>query len=48
MNISEEAVEAHWLVNTDSGWGCDGCDWTSSKVEDFWKTHERSDHDIPF
>lgn len=46
--IPAEAVDMHWLVNRDGVWGCDGCDWTSPKIEDFWKTHERRTHDIPF
>lgn len=39
---------AHWLVNRDAGWGCQGCEWTGANLGDFWKTHERRDHDIPF
>jgi hypothetical protein len=44
-----EVMDLHWLVFRDeAGWGCDGCDWTSPKIEDFWKTHERRVGDIPF
>lgn len=49
--IPEAAVEPgkHWLSFRGlRDWGCDGCDWTSDKGEDFWKFHERRDDDILF
>jgi len=48
--IPEAAVEAHWLVNSDTGWECSGCDWAGEKVRDYWAAHEtRPDNDnIPF
>jgi len=55
--IPDAAVEArtaygnHWLVSSDvGGWACSGCDWTHTKIEDFWKAHEtrRNDDNIPF
>lgn len=49
--IPVEAVETHWLIFRDEqGWGCQGCEWTGP-LDDFWRTHERRDHDninIPF
>lgn len=45
--VPDAAVKTHWLVNLDTAWGCDGCDWTG-KLDDYWKTHGRPSHDIPF
>lgn len=45
---SAETV-SHWIVNRDTGWGCDGCDWTGKNLEEFQQTHGRPDNDnIPF
>lgn len=52
MTVPEEAAkpETHWLVNRDFGWACQGCDWTSAKLDfdSFRAAHERPDTNVPF
>ena len=47
--IPEAAVEVHWLVNCDAGWGCSGCDWTGATLKEYWDAHGKPDeYKIPF
>lgn len=39
---------AHWLLNTEFGWACQGCKWTGDNVKAFWAAHERKTDGIPF
>jgi len=39
----------HWLVNSDTGWECSGCDWTGAILKDYWTEHEKLDeYKVPF
>jgi len=39
----------HWLVNSDTGWECSGCDWTGAILKDYWTEHEKLDeYQVPF
>ena len=39
----------HWLVNSDTGWECSGCDWTGAILKDYWTAHEKLDeYQVPF
>lgn len=29
----------HWLIWNEADWGCQGCDWTGKRVQDFWEAH---------
>ena len=49
--IPDAAVEHHWLLFEDDGrWGCQGCNWTGEKIDDYWAAHEtrRTNDNIPF